>query len=166
MKEIRVNVQYFATLVGKSHSLPIKTQQLSEFDLLFCIVSLTGFLYGIMCGWSSPAIFLLTSDKSPLSTGKITVDQASWITSLNAAGMMITSIFVGSLANKYGRKWPLILLTIPSIVSGIQTSNHFSAHSLAWDWDEHFKLNALRFFRSAGLLFIQPKMFTFYMWHA
>lgn len=81
-----------------------------------------GFLFGIMNGWSSPAIYLFSSDDSPLPTGKITLDEASWITSLQAAGMAIGSMFVGRLTNRYGRKWPLILLTIPSIVSAVKCS--------------------------------------------
>lgn len=43
-----------------------------------------GFLYGITIGWSSPAIFLLTSIHSPLPTGPITMEEASWITSLKS----------------------------------------------------------------------------------
>lgn len=81
-----------------------------------------GFLFGLMNGWSSPAIFLFTSNETPLSSGKISIDEASWITSLQAAGMAIGSLFVGRLANRYGRKWPLILLTFPSIVSAIKRS--------------------------------------------
>lgn len=81
------------------------------------IVSLMGFLNGITNGWSSPALFLFTSNQSPLSSGRITVDEAAWVSSLTAVGMMISSMFVGRLASKYGRKWPLVLLTLPSIFS-------------------------------------------------
>lgn len=77
-----------------------------------------GFHFGILCGWPSPAIFLLTSDKSPLPTGKITLDQATWVSSLKSGGMVICGLFVGSIARKFGRKRPLLLLSIPSIVSG------------------------------------------------
>lgn len=76
-----------------------------------------GFLDGITIGWCSRAIFLFSSNQSPLSSGRITVDEASWVSSLTAVGMMFSSIFVGTLAKKYGRKWPLVLLTVPSIIS-------------------------------------------------
>lgn len=76
-----------------------------------------GFNFGIMNGWPSPAIFVLTSDESPLPTGKITADAASWIASLKSAGMVFGAMFVGFLAKKYGRKWLLMSLPIQSIVS-------------------------------------------------
>lgn len=80
------------------------------------IVSLLGTVYGIVVGWSSPSILLLTSDQSPLSSGKITLEQASWVTSLKSLGFLFTSPVCGIVANKFGRKWPLFYISIPSIV--------------------------------------------------
>lgn len=76
-----------------------------------------GFNFGLMNGWPSPAIFLLTSHKSPLAAGPISIAQASWITSLKSIGMVLGCTIVGTLTKKFGRKWPLILSNIPSIVS-------------------------------------------------
>lgn len=123
MKSINVNPQYFATLVGQSifctsMKLNLWATICSNLFLFVSeIVSLMGLLDGITLGWLSPAIFLFTSAESTLSTGQMTSDQASWVSSLAAAGFFGASIFVGTLANNYGRKWPLILMTIPSIVS-------------------------------------------------
>lgn len=78
---------------------------------------MTGFHFGLMNGWPSPAIFLLTSYKSPLPTGPISVSEASWITSFKSIGMVLGCTIVGILTKKFGRKWPLILSTIPSIIS-------------------------------------------------
>lgn len=75
-----------------------------------------GFHFGLMNGWPSPALFLLTSDKSPLPTGQITLAQASWITSLKSIGMILGCAIAGILAKKFGRKWPLTVLAIPAIV--------------------------------------------------
>lgn len=75
-----------------------------------------GFNFGIMNGWSSPAIFVLTSNESPLPTGKITAEQASWIASLKSLGMVFGSLFIGFIVKKYGRKWPLMTLPIQAIV--------------------------------------------------
>lgn len=75
-----------------------------------------GFQFGIMNGWPSPAIFLLTSAKSPLATGEITITQASWIASLKPVGMVLGSIFISMIANKFGRKRPLLAVTVPAIV--------------------------------------------------
>lgn len=76
-----------------------------------------GGTYGIMTGFSSPIILLLTSNHSPLPTGKISEDDASWITSLKALGALIGFAFFGIIAKRFGRKWPFIFLSIPLIVS-------------------------------------------------
>lgn len=71
-----------------------------------------------MLGWTSPAIYLLTSSESPLpSSVRISMEQASWIASLMAIGGFIGNIFFGYVASKFGRKGPLIFLSIPMIVS-------------------------------------------------
>lgn len=59
---------------------------------------------------------VLLSDESPLPTGKITMDEASYVASLVNAGGAIGTAFFGSITNKFGRKNPLIAITIPTIV--------------------------------------------------
>lgn len=78
--------------------------------------------YGVTCGWASPSIILLTSDETPLPSGKISMDEASWIASLICVGGLIGNIMFGFITSKFGRKIPLIFITIPTIVSGF----HFS----------------------------------------
>lgn len=60
---------------------------------------------------------ILESDSSPLPTGKITTYEASWVASLVNAGGVFGTLFFGPIANKFGRKNPLIVITIPTIVS-------------------------------------------------
>lgn len=43
-------------------------------------------------GWSSPAIVLLTSDESPLPSGKISMVEGSWIASLTNLGGLVGNI--------------------------------------------------------------------------
>ncbi|XP_055298714.1 facilitated trehalose transporter Tret1-like [Sitodiplosis mosellana] len=73
--------------------------------------------YGVTCGWASPSIVLLTSDETPLPSGKITMDEASWIASLICFGALIGNILFGIITSKFGRKIPLIILTIPTVIS-------------------------------------------------
>lgn len=68
-------------------------------------------------GWSSPNIVLLTSDKSPLPCGQISTDEATWTTALKSLGFTLTCPMVGFVGNKFGRKWPLIVLSLPLCVS-------------------------------------------------
>lgn len=53
------------------------------FELLANIASVVS---GISNGWSSAATILLTSDETPLPSGKISMDDASWIASLYYVG--------------------------------------------------------------------------------
>lgn len=81
------------------------------------IVNLLFIGYGVTAGWSSPNIRLLTSDESPLASGSITMEEASWVASLLCVGGVIGNLFFGFVTNAYGRKMPLILIVIPTIVS-------------------------------------------------
>lgn len=57
------------------------------------------------------------SNDSPLPTGKIDMDEASWIASLICVGGIVGNVIFGYIANKFGRKIPLLLIPIPMIVS-------------------------------------------------
>lgn len=72
---------------------------------------------GVTGGWPSPNILILTSDDTPLASGKITMEQGSWIASLWCIGGLIGNPIFGIITNNFGRKVPLIFLTIPAIVS-------------------------------------------------
>lgn len=113
---------------------------------------------GIMLGWTSPAIYLLTSSESPLpSSVRISMEQASWIASLMAIGGFIGNIFFGYVASKFGRKGPLIFLSIPMIVS------HFiwiypRIQYNTFDWKAY---NFIQFtFRFHGFSFGLRRMYT------
>lgn len=60
---------------------------------------------------------LLLSDETPLPSGKITMDEASWIASLICVGGLIGNFFFGFVTSRFGRKSPLIFITIPKVVS-------------------------------------------------
>lgn len=72
---------------------------------------------GITNGWASPNLPILKSNDSPLPSGKITIEQASWIASLICIGGIIGNTLIGIASAKYGRKITMISLTIPSVVS-------------------------------------------------
>lgn len=60
---------------------------------------------------------LLMSDESPLPSGKISIEESSWMTSLLSIGATISNIVFGFIVKRYGRKMPLFWLGIPMIVS-------------------------------------------------
>lgn len=113
----------------------------------FCTYTLTVNMlpigFGMVAGWASPNISLLTSDDSILASGKITMEQASSVASfvplgiagkrifhLNSGfffrnhnqnlfcfpGALFGNFLFGFITNKFGRKKILISLAIPTIV--------------------------------------------------
>lgn len=76
--------------------------------------------YGFIAGWVGPNEMLLTSDETPLPSGRITLEQFSWITSIMAFGGLIGNIVFGFIMKKFGRIKPLIFTSILLIVSYIQ----------------------------------------------
>lgn len=59
---------------------------------------------------------LLTTEKTPLPSGIISMEQASWVTSLLSVGAIFSNIVFGFLANHFGRKILLFLIGLPMIV--------------------------------------------------
>lgn len=48
-------------------------------------VNLTTVGFGLFEGWSSPSINLLTSPDTPLPSGQISIEQASWVASVQVS---------------------------------------------------------------------------------
>lgn len=58
-------------------------------------VDLLAFSYGASCGWSSAGIPILKSDETPLETGPISSEEASWITSGICIGGFVGNLLIG-----------------------------------------------------------------------
>lgn len=80
-------------------------------------VNLFSIGYGVHEGWTSAAIDPLISNETPLSSGKMTMDEATLMTSLLYVGALTGNIFFGYITDKCGRKLLLIVMAIPMIVS-------------------------------------------------
>lgn len=70
---------------------------------------------GIMLGWTSPILPYLTSAESFLP--ELSEDQISWITSLLALGAIVGAVPTGKIADRIGRKWTILLTTVPFTTS-------------------------------------------------
>lgn len=79
-------------------------------------VDIAAFLHGLACGWPSSNVVLLLSDEPPLPSGKIDIDEASWVVGLFCIGGLIGNLVFGYITNNYGRKEPLLATAIPCIV--------------------------------------------------
>ncbi|CAD7088661.1 unnamed protein product [Hermetia illucens] len=78
-------------------------------------VNIITFSQGHGIAWCAPSLPLLQSENSPLISGPITVEEASWIGSMVCIGGVIGSFLFGVLADQVGRKKALYLLIIPHI---------------------------------------------------
>lgn len=110
--------QYLSAMIGNGKKNIL-------FDLkypihsLFFVVNLQSIGIGLQEGWPSPAVLLLTSEESPLRSGQISMEEASWVVSLYSLGLLFGTIIFQFTMNKFGRKLLLMALGIPSIVSTI-----------------------------------------------
>lgn len=106
------------------------------FNYVVHSVNLLTLSYGISCGWPSPNIFLLRSEASPLASGKITIEEASWIASLLCVGGVFGNFFFTYVTSKFGRKKPLLAIASPAIVSllilSVEYTNIFVIHNITF----------------------------------
>lgn len=87
VQESSVKYQFLAAAVGnylRKIQANFKQSKLSVFicPMHKCLVNLQMISYGVACGWSSPSLLILVSDETPLPTGKISMEVASWVASL------------------------------------------------------------------------------------
>lgn len=72
--------------------------------------------FGAGCGWFSPALPLLLSSNTPLSSGALTTQELAWSGSILSLGGVTGSLVGGLLMIRIGTKCTLLLLTIPQMV--------------------------------------------------
>lgn len=86
---------------------------------------MTAFIFGIVIGFTGPNLELFKSDETPLTSGKITLEEESWISSLTAFGAIGFTLMYGYVSEKFGRKSAILLIGIPQTVSDVSdTPNH------------------------------------------
>lgn len=88
--------------------------KLNRFLLAGNIIS---FSFGTVLAFTTCSYMLWTTDATPLPSGKLSVVEASLVTSLMCIGCLIGNFIFISLTAKYGRKIPLMFLAIPQLVS-------------------------------------------------
>lgn len=72
---------------------------------------------GCAIGWLSPTLPILQSDDSPLKSGKLTMQEASWVGSISSIGSVVGTIYFGLISICLGSKNTLILCALPVTVS-------------------------------------------------
>lgn len=75
---------------------------------------LIGFGSGI--GWVNPALPLLQSNKSPLESGALSVEEVSWIGSITSLGALAGNFLVGYTVIVIGSRNTIMMLGLPQLV--------------------------------------------------
>lgn len=81
-------------------------------------------------GYLSPALPLLLSNDTYLSTGPLTNVELSWIGSMHSIGAIIATFICGWLSSIFGAKNAMMILGVPAIVFWLLIIFGDSYHSL------------------------------------
>lgn len=73
--------------------------------------------YSLSVGWTASAILLYDSENCPLPSGRIQMDEIAWISSIIGIGGLVGTVIVGWMADRFGRKYSLLSMAVPQIVS-------------------------------------------------
>lgn len=69
--------------------------------------------YGSFLGWLSPALSILSSNSTPLSSGPLTNEEISWLGSIGPIGGLIGSLSFGYFASLLGSKRGVLIIAAP-----------------------------------------------------
>uniref|UniRef100_A0A182LZC2 Major facilitator superfamily (MFS) profile domain-containing protein n=1 Tax=Anopheles culicifacies TaxID=139723 RepID=A0A182LZC2_9DIPT len=79
--------------------------------------NLATLIYGLSIGWLSPNLVLMSSDETPLETGKISSEEAGTVGSIGTIGCMLAPLVCGWVAEIAGRKSALMLIGVTQLIS-------------------------------------------------
>lgn len=88
--------------------------------------------FGCGMGWLSMALPLLQSDNSPLESGKISVNDMSWIGSVISLGALFGNCFFGFIVTIIGARHTIFLIGFPQLVSHTKWTQE-TVHHLSVD---------------------------------
>ncbi|XP_062545777.1 facilitated trehalose transporter Tret1-like [Armigeres subalbatus] len=104
-------MRLFRSIVGEN--FPFKSF-LNQF-LGAIAVNIITISHGAAIGWVSPFLPYLQSNETHLTSGSVSIEQASWIGSLLCIGGMIGAPTFGLLADRFGKKRGVQLIVIPHV---------------------------------------------------
>ncbi|PSN52620.1 Facilitated trehalose transporter Tret1 [Blattella germanica] len=98
-----------------SPSLP-KGKKLTQY-VAALIVSMLSFNNGLTICWAPTMLPILQSEDSPLVSGPITKEQASWLAALQCLGAFLSGPFYIFVINRFSRKTAGYILAMPFLTS-------------------------------------------------
>lgn len=116
-----VKNQFVAAIISMNLSISRHTQNFTTNGFLmthfsdFFLVNLATSTFGMFEGWINTNIILLQSkDDTPLSR-PLSMDEISWIASIQCIGALFGNIVIGYIINRYGRRLPMIIVAAPLV---------------------------------------------------
>ncbi|KAJ6646779.1 Facilitated trehalose transporter Tret1, partial [Pseudolycoriella hygida] len=82
-------------------------------------VNIATFCHGTILSWSGPAVWLMQTEDSPLESGKISLNDASWIGGGQYIGFIIGIFLFAAVLKHLGLKIAMSLLVLPNLVAWI-----------------------------------------------
>ncbi|XP_052864417.1 uncharacterized protein LOC128271026 [Anopheles cruzii] len=79
------------------------------------VVNIIALAHGTTLGWVSPSLPYLQSNETHLAGGPLTVEQTSWLGSSLCLGGMTGVVLFGALADRFGKRRALQLVTVPHV---------------------------------------------------
>lgn len=117
--------EYFTGLIIGINTMPplqvfgfakIKFIHPKSIFVTFISANLIALSQGWFNGWISPALPILASNSTPLSSGSLTINEISWTGSINCIGAVLGSLFFDQFVSLIGSKRVVHLLAVPTIV--------------------------------------------------
>lgn len=122
-----------------------------QFAAIAC-ANLITLSHGCVLGWLSPFLPLLQSEHSPLATGAVTLEQASWIGAIICVGGVLGNFVFGVLVTQIGCKQAIGCLAFPQVVSK------------SWSF-EFCEENDGIYYRASGCALCSAQASIICMWH-
>ncbi|XP_030761668.1 facilitated trehalose transporter Tret1-like isoform X1 [Sitophilus oryzae] len=88
---------------------------------VFSVITATvlGFIAGCNLTWTSPEFGYLNSTDTGPFNGTLTDAQTSWISGVMSLGAALGPFIFGYLAEKIGRKWTILTVSMPFVISSV-----------------------------------------------
>lgn len=107
VQNINISLQYRVDFRIKYSN--VLCERSLKIEFLEFLANLPVLGYGCGIGWVSLALPLLKSDETPLTTGKLSIVELSWIGSILSMGSLTGNLIFGVLVNFCGTKTCILL---------------------------------------------------------
>lgn len=107
-----VKNQFVAAIISMNILISRHIQIVLMTSFIEFSVNLATSTFGLFEGWITLG---LTSSDTPFPNGTLSMEEISWIASIQCIGALFGNIVFGYIINRYGRRWPIIIVAAPLV---------------------------------------------------